>query len=189
MPINHTSSYANLTSQQFEMIGKILVEWSNIEFLLGVMLSRLLFSPEFLARTFTDSISAVRLLGAISNALDIHEHRYGHKFIDSEVTDSIRDINKKIEGFRLLRNDLAHKCWTRENDDGIFGFFFTSKVPKPDKPFRDSRSISMTQLSEAHEGLFVTVEELQRLIEKIPRMEEEDALDILFPAQRGQKEL
>jgi hypothetical protein len=43
MPLNHTSEYAELIDEQFALIGRLVIEWSNIEFLLGVLLSRLLF--------------------------------------------------------------------------------------------------------------------------------------------------
>lgn len=41
MPLNHNSIYAELTDCHFKLIGKIVVEWSNIEFLLGVVDSRI----------------------------------------------------------------------------------------------------------------------------------------------------
>jgi hypothetical protein len=52
MPLNHTSEYAELTNEQFALIGRLVIEWSNIEFLLGVLLSRLLFMPEFVGRVW-----------------------------------------------------------------------------------------------------------------------------------------
>jgi len=36
MPINHGSKYSELTEAQSGLIGRLVVEWSNIEFLLGV---------------------------------------------------------------------------------------------------------------------------------------------------------
>ena len=47
--LNH-SKYSDLTAAQYEALGKLFVEWSNIEFMLGLILSRLLFTPEFLGR-------------------------------------------------------------------------------------------------------------------------------------------
>lgn len=76
MPLNHTSQYSELTQAQYAALGKAVVEWVNVEFLLGVLLSRLLATPEFLSRTYTDSISAVRLQGAIAEAVEIHRVRY-----------------------------------------------------------------------------------------------------------------
>ena len=58
MPLNHTSSYADLTSEQAELIGRFVIECSNIDFLLGEILGRLLFTPEFLKRIYADEMSA-----------------------------------------------------------------------------------------------------------------------------------
>lgn len=75
MPLNHTSEYSQLTNAQYAELGKAVVEWANVEYLLGVLLSRLLGTPEFLARTYTASISAVRLQDAIAEAVEIHRIR------------------------------------------------------------------------------------------------------------------
>jgi hypothetical protein len=81
MPLNHTSIYSELTDRHFMAIGKLAVECSNIEFLLGVLLSRLLITPEFLGRTYTDNLSVAKIQDAITNALDIHQYRYRCKII------------------------------------------------------------------------------------------------------------
>ena len=47
MPLNHTSIYAELNDENYALIGRVVVEWFNVEFLLGNLLSRLLFTPEF----------------------------------------------------------------------------------------------------------------------------------------------
>lgn len=61
MPLNHTSQCAELTEEQYAALGKAVVEWANIEELLGAVIGRLLATPDFLARSFTDSMSAVRV--------------------------------------------------------------------------------------------------------------------------------
>ena len=52
MPLNHTSQFAELTDDQFKLIGKVFVEWVNIEIMQKLVLSRLLFSPDFISRTY-----------------------------------------------------------------------------------------------------------------------------------------
>jgi len=84
VPLNHSSKYAALTEAQYAAIGRTVVEWANVEFLLGVLLARLLATPEFLARTYTDSISAVRLQEAIVEAVGIHAFRCGHRLVSSK---------------------------------------------------------------------------------------------------------
>jgi hypothetical protein len=52
MPINHSSKYSELTDDQYKLIGKVITEFSNLDFLLGNLLSRMLIMPEFLGRTY-----------------------------------------------------------------------------------------------------------------------------------------
>lgn len=40
MSLNHVSQYSQLTDQHFQAIGELVVEWSNIEFLLRSVLTR-----------------------------------------------------------------------------------------------------------------------------------------------------
>lgn len=107
MPLNHLSKFSELTEEHFKAIGKLVVEWSNIEHLLGVMLSRLLLTPEFLARSYTDEISASRLQNALSKAIGIHGHRYNCKFIEKSILQEIEEINVKITRIRSLRNKFG----------------------------------------------------------------------------------
>lgn len=68
MPTNHSSQYAELTGEHFQAIGKLTVEWSNIEYLLGELLSRILVTPAFLARTYTGHMSGAKRQEAIKEA-------------------------------------------------------------------------------------------------------------------------
>jgi hypothetical protein len=80
VPLNHHSEYSALTEAQYAAIGRAVVEWANVEFLLGVLLSRLLATPEFLARTMYDLLfnypNLVRLLAVPFIALDVLIVRY-----------------------------------------------------------------------------------------------------------------
>ena len=82
MPLNHTSKFAELTDQQYMALGKAVVEWANIEHLLSILLGRLLATPDYLARTFTDPLAAFRLQEAISEAVEIHRVRYRARVIE-----------------------------------------------------------------------------------------------------------
>ena len=79
MPLNHSSEFSELTDQQYMVLGKAVVEWANIEQLLSILLGRLLATPDFLARTFTDPLAAFRLQEAIKEAVEIHREPYGEK--------------------------------------------------------------------------------------------------------------
>ena len=100
MPLNHTSKHAELTDTQFLLVGKLTVEFSNIEFLLGQILGRLLFTPSFLSLTYTDRMNVNSLVEKIKNAIDIHERRYGNFIISKELCDELTSILNDVESIR-----------------------------------------------------------------------------------------
>jgi hypothetical protein len=118
---SHTSQYSAPTEKQYAAIGCAVVEWANVELLLGTMLTRLLSTPEFLGRIYTSSMSAVRLQEAISEAAEIHAHRYRYRLIASGLVQEIREVNGRVTTLRALRNKLAHFYWMRLSDDELFG--------------------------------------------------------------------
>lgn len=173
MPLNHTSQYAQLTDDHFSAIGRITVEWSNIEFLLGVLLSRLLVTPEFLARSYTDQMTAVKLQDAINEGVDIQRQRYGCRLIQEDALEQISTINGKVTQMRATRNKFAHFCWSRSSDDTIFGTNLSGGIPDSKKHQRSFVTYSVSQLKEFHKIAYDLVDELSTLIEKLPEMEED----------------
>lgn len=176
MPINHASKYSELTDEQFVLIGRLVVEWSNIEFLLGVLLSRLLFTNEFLGRTFTDEIGASRIQAAIKNALSIHRYRYGCKIIPLETINGIKQLNIDIEKFRSLRNKFSHFCWSRSTDEELFGTAFSGFTSPKKSSNKDSMVVSNNEIKEAYQNAYKFVERLLVLIERLPKVDEEKIL-------------
>lgn len=182
MPLNHTSEYAALTEAQYAAIGRAVVEWANVEFLLGVLLSRLLATPEFLARTYTESISAVRLQKAIADAVEIHAVRYRHRLVSREALDDILDVNKRVSSLRAIRNKIAHFCWVRRHDEEIFGTSFGGGVPSPKKERRDSAVLSSDELLKLNSEAHSLVEQLMTLVAGLPEVTEES---LLTPSSSG----
>jgi len=176
MPLNHTSQYAELTDEQFGIIGRLVVEWSNIEFLLGVLLSRLLFTPEFLGRVYTDEMNASRVQAAVQKAVAIHKNRYGSRVVPSETLDEIVKLNVDIEKFRGMRNKFSHFCWCRSNDEEIFGSGLSGFVPPSKRLDKDSMQLSVAELRDIYKGAYELVERLSKVIETLPETDEEKSL-------------
>lgn len=176
MPLNHTSQYAELTDEQFRLVGQLVVEWSNIEFLLGVLLGRLLLTPEFLSRVYTDEMSASRVQEAIKKAIEIHTHRYGFRVVPSEILDAIVKLNTDIEKFRSLRNRFSHFCWFRSTDEEIFGSGLSGFVPRNKRVDKDSMKISVTELRDIYRNAYQLVERLSGVIQKLPETDEGESL-------------
>lgn len=175
MPLNHTSKYSELTDEQFLLIGKIVIEFSNLEFLLGVLLSRLLITPEFLGRTYTDQMNAFSILEAIDNALEIHCRRYSYKIITEQNVLQIKIILQDIKTFRPLRNKFAHFCWSRSNDNEIFGTKLSGKLPNTKKNV-ESVLIKNSDIMDSYIKVYSTVEKLQQLIYLLPELPEDRGL-------------
>ncbi|MDS1311104.1 hypothetical protein [Marinobacter xiaoshiensis] len=173
MPLNHTSQYAELTDEHFTAIGKIVVEWSNIEFLLGLLLSRLLITPEFLARSYTDHMSAVKLQEAIKEGVEIHKQRYGCKLIDEVELEKIINLNNRVTALRSTRNKFAHFCWSRSTDEKIFGTNLSGGVPSSKKHKKSYITFTVAELSRFHQEARMLVDELSSLVKSLPEMEED----------------
>lgn len=172
MPLNHSSTYADLTPRQFEAIGRLVVEWSNIEFLLGVILSRMLRTPEFLGRVYTDELMAVRVQSAVNKAISIHKDRYGSKLIPHSLLGDIADINSEIERIRGMRNRFSHFCWCRSSDEEIFGSALSGNVPSSKKFKKDSWTVTLKDLEDMYQQSYSVVTRLSAIVNKIPEIPE-----------------
>lgn len=173
MSLNHTSRYAQLTHEHFQLIGKIVVEWSNIEFLLRAILVRLLLSPEFPGRTYTDRLSAVRVQEAIDEAIELHRDRYSCQFVSEDIVNEISRLNKHITQLHSFRNKLAHFCWSRSNDDEIFGTNFSGSISRSKKGKRSFFTVQVSGLKKLYDESYTIVDQLENVIRKLPIMEED----------------
>ena len=179
MPLNHTSQYAELTDNQFLLIGKLAVEFSSIEFLLSVVLSRLLITPSFLSRTYTERMNVSALTEKIKNALDIHDRRYSNTIIPKDLCELIKNQLSEIEKVRLIRNKFAHYCWCRHSDEEIFGTGFLGKQAKFDKHNKhneDAIVISNIEIENLYKTSYKIVGELDKIIEALPELLEDNEL-------------
>lgn len=176
MPLNHTSQHSELTEAQYAALGKAVVEWANVEFLLGVLLSRLLATPEFLSRTYTDSISAVRLQDAITEAVEIHRVRYGHRLVSGQILIEIDQVNSQVTAIRGMRNKIAHFCWVRSHDEELFGTSFRGGVSSAKKERRDHAVLTSQELVQLNSEVHLLVEQLMKLVAKLPEVSEESLL-------------
>ena len=175
MPLNHTSRFAQLTDRQFELLGRAVVEWANIEHLLGCILVRLLLTPDFPGRTVTDRMRAAQVEESIKEAIEVHRVRYDNKLLSSDTQVKIESILSTVSGMRGLRNKLAHFCWSRNTDDEIFGTSFSAGLPGTKKHERSYVSLSTADLEDAHQSFARVVDELSQVLELVREVDEEQA--------------
>jgi hypothetical protein len=176
MPLNHIADYAELTDEQFKLIGKIVVEWSNIEFLQKVILSRLLLTPGYLSRTYTDVISAAKIQDAIREAVELHLYRYVCRIIEEELLNEIIQANNKITLARANRNRIAHFCWSRSSDEEIYGTNFSAGLPSSKKHEKSFLKIKTKDIIELYKESYDLVTHLNNIIEKLPELKEEQII-------------
>lgn len=174
--LSHASQYSAPTEEQYGAIGRAAVGWANVELLLGTMLTRLLATPEFLGRTYTGSISAVRLQEAISEAAAIHAFRYGHRLITREIVQDVREVNDRVTTLRALRNKLAHFCWMRSNDEELFGTSSPGGVPSDKKERRENAILTKSELEKINTDSHALVEALMGIIKCLPEVTEKSLL-------------
>jgi hypothetical protein len=176
MPLNHSSEFADLTDDQYILIGKIIIEFSNLEFLLGNLLSRLLIMPEFLGRTYNDLLMADKLIKGIENAIEIHQKRYANQIVNKITLSEIQSLISQIKEIKSIRNKFSHYCWNRWDDSAIFGTRLSGKVPNLKKPNDDTMTITIDDLFIEYQKAYNAVEKLSLMIEKLPKLEEDKSL-------------
>ncbi|MBS98354.1 MAG: hypothetical protein CMI01_06720 [Oceanospirillaceae bacterium] len=138
-----------------------------------MLLSRLLVTPEFLARTYTDHMSGAKRQEAIKEAAEIHRYRDGYKLVSEDQIKQILDINGQITELRSTRNKFAHFCWSRSNDGEIFGTSLSGGIPEGRKYRKSFVSYTVAELADFHQKAYAMVDVLSVLIQSLPEMEEE----------------
>lgn len=185
MPFSHSSPTAQLTTQQQASIGRFVTEWANTEFYLGILLGRLLGTPEYLARTYTDYLGASQIQQAISQALEIHHHRYVDRLVHEPLAKEIGAINRRIDKLRSLRNKFAHYCWMRETDEAMFGTPLSGVSPDTKRGARSHIQITVAEIDRAHDDLFAINSRLEEIVGGIPEVPEEAYIATIKQAQVG----
>ena len=185
MPFSHASPYSKLTDEQHRLIGMFVAEWATAEFFLGLILGRLLLAPEFLSRTYTDSLGAVQIQNSICQAVEIHKFRYGAKLIEIGLLEEILFLNKRIEKLRSLRNKFAHFCWARTSDDEIFGTSLSGAVPSEKNQKRSYITLQIDEIRRQYDDLYSVVERMQEIAYGLPEISEDAAIAAFKQSQNG----
>jgi len=140
--------------------------------MLGVILSRLLITPEFLGRTYTDQMNFAKKVDAIKNALDLHKKRYSFQIFSEELATNTKAILDEITSIRSFRNYFSHYCWMRSNDNEIFGTPISGKLPHSKEKNDESITLSNSKLQHLYKKAFEIVDKLQKLVDNLPEIDE-----------------
>jgi len=121
MPINHVFKFADLTSYQSSLIGKFLLEFSNLEFSFGLLFSKLLMATDLLAMSLLERMTIQSVVTSIKSMLDIHCNSYQYAIITKEQQHSIEEVLQKAEELRKTRNAFAHNIFFKQDEETIVG--------------------------------------------------------------------
>jgi hypothetical protein len=179
MSLNHTSQYAQLTDGQFASIGRIVVEWANIEFLCKQVLAHLMLCPSFPSRTFTDRMNAFSVQDAIVEGIELHRIRYAARIIAEPILGEIEQLNRQIHDARGNRNRFAHFCWSRSTDEEIFGTNFSAGHPDSKKHRKSYSTMTTKDLDDLYQASHLLVESLEAVIARLPQVTEDDVIQMI----------
>jgi hypothetical protein len=170
--LNHGSKYSELPDHQYALIGKVIVEFSNIDLMLDILLTRLLLSPDFLGRSYTDQLSVPKTIEAIKQALDVHRQRYNNNFISEEKAGDIRLMLTKVKEVQTIRNKFAHRAITRSGNN-IALVRFSGKPPNDRGETSDFETINEESLNNLYKNAYKIVDTLRAIVETIVEVKEE----------------
>lgn len=169
--LSHTSKYSALTDAQLRAVGFFLLEWSNVDVLLKMVLSRLLLTPDMLGRTFTDGVPSSAIDKKIRDAIDLHRYRY-RSLIGESALKKVLVLCDRASKVRSLRNKFAHFCWTRSHDEEIVGMNFSGAVPPSKKHDKGMAIIKLPDLIKYGQEAHALVEDISTLLKDLPALEE-----------------
>lgn len=169
---NHNGKFAELTDEQLKAIGLFLVEWSNVDALLRMVLGRLLLTPDYLSRTYTDEISSAGIDRALREAVEVHRYRYRASLIGEPLLKRVIAACNQASQARGLRNKFAHFCWTRSSDQELFGMRFAGGIPESPKHRKAIATIKVSALQKHGKEAYSLAEEIMKLLNDLPELEE-----------------
>lgn len=120
---------------------------------------------------------SLQLQTSIENALDLHLNRYNRRIVNEEKAREIKEINARITKIRGERNRFAHYLWARWDDEKIFGTRLSGQLHKPNKPDKDSKVLTITELTAIYKTAYDIVDDLSKITQSLPEVEEQGLFD------------
>jgi hypothetical protein len=170
--LNHASDYSQLTQDQFSSLGRVIVESSNIEYLLEIIMIRLARAPDYPALAITSQLGYVQKLNALKVLVDTHRRRYGSSLISDDMLDRLSSLLKEVDSFRMDRNRCAHYLWCRTTDETVFGIRFTGKHGDARKHNQDCMTFTVDELNSIASEMHRIVDDLLAVLTSLPEIEE-----------------
>jgi len=110
------------TERQYAAIGRVVATWSEVEFALESILSRLALTPALLGFVLTDKLGPDNRIGAIKSLIHVHQTKYAGVLVDQGALAQISGLLKTVRKMKDDRNFIAHTVWSRATDDFMSHF-------------------------------------------------------------------
>lgn len=144
--ITNNSEYSELTDRQFQLIGRLIIEFSNLETLLLILLNNLLLSVNNLKGVHFGQSTTHHLITEIEATLVINSYQYKYEIIPLDLSKRISEKISEIKNIKTIRNKLTHYSWKKYEDNKIIGVRQTSDIPSIKKPKVDTFVLSENKL-------------------------------------------
>jgi len=184
MPLSHATKFMALTPTQHVAFGRIVTEWSNVEFLVETLLIRLSCAPDFLGLALTNDLNISNRISCLKNLIKINRHRYTPPRLSDDIERRLNGIILEISRLKDYRNRFVHYCWCRDNDEVVFGIRFRAKLPELGKPNANTLTLRVAKMNELADRMHKLVEDLNDVLRLIPEIEEEWLMKELVKANR-----
>ena len=109
---------------------------------------------------------------AIDEAIEVHRHIYGRKFIAEDLLLRIENCNNRVTTLRAERNKISHFCWCRTNDESVFGTNFAGGVPSERWERKNSRQVSLADLRKLYTEAHEITEEMMLIVRLVKPVDE-----------------
>ncbi len=110
-----------LTERQYAAIGRVAALWSEVEWALERILSRLALVPSLLGYILTDKLGPDNRIGAIRSLIEVHKIKYAG-LIDDALLTEIREYLASLGTMKDDRNYIVHSVWAKASKTALSHF-------------------------------------------------------------------
>ncbi len=110
-----------LTERQHAAIGRVAVLWSEVEWAMERILTRLALVPSLLGYVLTDKLGADNRIKAIRALIEVHKIKYAG-LIDDALLTEIQEYLASLGTMKDDRNYIVHSVWAKASETELSRF-------------------------------------------------------------------
>lgn len=118
-----------LTDRQCAAIGRVAAVWSEIEFAMERILSRLAMAPSLLGYVLTAKLGPDNRIVTIQTLLKVHKNKYRSSLVGHDVLADIGELLKPLRKLKDRRNFIIHSVWIKISDAYLSRFDIDASAP------------------------------------------------------------